>query len=266
MTIDDATEVVAVRYGYLDSSRSHQFYRYETYGEPDGPIRLDYFFWAIRRPASQGGTILVDSGYHPDAIARRPGRVCVLPPVEALASIGIAADQVSLVVVTHFHFDHIGNLAAFPNARYVVQRREFEYWTGPHALRPAVAASVEPGEIAFIAEASQAGRVDLIDGDRDVAEGITARLAAGHCPGQQVVVIGAERPLVLCSDALHFREEMDRYMPFNVLFDVPQMYETYDRFNAWAAAGAAIVPGHDPQVMADYPAWPEADGLAVRLR
>jgi glyoxylase-like metal-dependent hydrolase (beta-lactamase superfamily II) len=169
-------------------------------------------------------------------------------------------------VVTHFHFDHIGNLAAFPNARYVVQRREFEYWTGPHALRPAVAASVEPGEIAFIAEASQAGRVDLINGDHEVAEGITARLAAGHCPGQQVVVIGAERPLVLCSDALHFREEMDRYMPFNVLFDVPQMYETYDRFNAWAAVGATIVPGHDPQVMADYPAWSGADGLAVRLR
>ena len=263
MTIDDAAGVIAVRYGSMDSSRSHQFYRYDAYGEPDAPIRLDYFFWAI--PRSEG-TILVDSGYHPSAIAHRPGRECLAPPVEALASIGIDADQVSQVVVTHFHFDHIGNLAAFPNARYLVQRSELEFWTGPHGRRAAVAASVEQGEIQFIVEAEQAGRVDVIDGDCEIAEGISARLVGGHCPGQQVVTVGPGRSLVLCSDALHFREEMDRYMPFNVLFDVAKMYRAYDLFNEWAADGATIVPGHDPAVMSDFAPVPGADGLAVRLR
>ena len=263
MTTNDAAAVFAVRYGSMDSSRSRQFYRYEAYGEPDAPISLDYFFWAIPRPE---GTILVDSGYHPSAIARRPGRECLVPPVEALAAIGIDADQVSLVVVTHFHFDHIGNLAAFPNARYLVQRSELEFWTGPHARRPAVASSVEQGEIQFIVEAEQAGRVDLIDGDCEITEDISARLVSGHCPGQQVVTIGPGRPLVLCSDALHFREEMDRYLPFNVLFDVAKMYQAYDLFNEWAAAGATIVPGHDPAVMSDFAPVTGADGLAVRLR
>lgn len=263
MTIDDAAGVLAVRYGVMDSSRSHQFYRYETYREPDGPIKLDYFFWAIPR---REGVILVDSGYHPDAIRHRPGRVCLIPPTEALASIGIEPDQVSLVVVTHFHFDHIGNLAAFPNARYLLQRSELDYWTGPHGGRPAVASSVEEAEIRFIVEAQKAGRVDVADGDYQVADGITARLVGGHCPGQQVVTVGRDRPLVLCSDALHFREEMDRYMPFNVLFDVAKMYRAYDLFNELEADGATIVPGHDPAVMSDFPAVEGAEGLAVRLR
>jgi glyoxylase-like metal-dependent hydrolase (beta-lactamase superfamily II) len=263
VTIDDAAGVIAVRYGVMESSRARQFYRYDAYREPDGPITLDYFFWAIPR---REGTILIDSGYHPDAIARRPGRVCLIPPTEALASVGIDPDQVSLVVVTHFHFDHIGNLAAFPNARYLVQRKELEYWTGPHGQRQAVASSVEEKEIRFIVDAEQAGRVDLIDGDCQVADGIWARLVGGHCPGQQVVTVGHDRPLVLCSDALHFREEMERYMPFNVLFDVAQMYRAYDLFNELAAAGATIVPGHDPAVMADFAPVEGAGGLAVRLR
>lgn len=259
----DEPEVLAVRYGSMGSTRSHQFYRYGAYREADGPISLDYFFWAIRRGDE---TILIDTGYHPDAAASRPGRVCHIPPVEALAALGIGVDQVSTVVVTHFHFDHIGNLAAFPNARYVVQRKELAYWTGPHGARRAVAASVEPGEIAFIDEANRSGRVDLIDGDAELAPGVSAILVGGHCPGQQVVRVDGGQPLILCSDALHFREEMDRYMPFNVLFDVEKMYTTYEAFNEWEAAGATIVPGHDPRVMADYPARAGADGLAVTLR
>jgi glyoxylase-like metal-dependent hydrolase (beta-lactamase superfamily II) len=261
MTEDVA--VLAVRYGSMASTRAHQFYRYDAYAEPDGPIDLDYFFWIVR---TRDDIVLIDSGYHPDAIVHRPGRVCHIPPVEALGAIGIDADQVSTVVVTHFHFDHIGNLSAFPNARFVVQRKEFDYWTGPHGSRRAVAASVEQGEIAFIGEANRAGRVGLLDGDAEVAPGVSAILVGGHCPGQQVVRVDGDSPIILCSDALHFREEMDRYMPFSVLFDVEKMYTTYDAFNRWEAEGETIVPGHDPVVMADYPGLAGADGLAVVLR
>lgn len=263
MTSPNQWTVLAIRYGTLATLRSHQFYRYEVYGEPDGPLQMDYFFWLLDNGQQK---ILVDSGFHPDAIRDRPGRVCLIPPVEALKNLGVDCDEISTVVVTHLHYDHIGNLAAFPNARFVVQRRELAYWTGPHGGRLPASASVEAAEIAYLADAADAGRVDLIDGDHTVAPGVQAILTGGHCPGQQVVRIDGERPVVLCSDALHFTEEMERYMPFSVFFDLAASYEAYELFRRWRDDGAVIVAGHDPAVMSEFPAASGAEGLAVRVR
>jgi hypothetical protein len=74
-------EVIALRYGVLSSRRNDHFYRYSVYGEPDRDLQMDYFFRGV--PDDQV-TVLVDSGYQPDALASRPGRKSLIPPVEAL--------------------------------------------------------------------------------------------------------------------------------------------------------------------------------------
>lgn len=260
---EGGARVLAIRYGYLATRRSHEFHRYDVYQQPDAALDMDYFFWAIR---SGDAYVLVDTGYDPAAAATRPGRTCLVPPVQALADLGIARDQVSHIVVTHFHFDHIGNLSAFPDAELVVQKRELDFWAGPYGDRRAAAASTEAREIAYIAEANRAGRVRLIDGDHEVVPGVTARLALGHCPGQQIVEVAGDVPLMLCSDALHYYEEMGEDRPFNVFFDLAEMFRTYERLRAWQAAGGVVVPGHDPAVRERFPALRGAEDLATVLR
>ncbi|MDP6175158.1 MAG: MBL fold metallo-hydrolase, partial [Rhodospirillales bacterium] len=49
-------------------------------------------------------------------------------PGTVLAKVGIDPDEVETVILTHLHFDHIGNLDAFPNANFVVQRTEYDGW------------------------------------------------------------------------------------------------------------------------------------------
>lgn len=259
MNTTDPT-VLAIRYGTMLTSRAHEFHRYGVYDEPDEPLPMDYYFWAIQ---AGDETTLVDCGYHPDALKDRPGRVCFIPPVEALAAVGIDADSVSTVVVSHFHFDHIGNLAAFPNARFHVQKRELAFWTGPHGRHLSASASVEASEIEFILEANRQGRVDLVDGDTQILPGINGQLSVGHCPGQQIVEIEALSPILICSDALHFYEELDRFMPYNVFFDLEGMFETYASLARQRDAGATIVAGHDPRVMDRFPALEGHEGLAV---
>ncbi|MBO0714710.1 MAG: N-acyl homoserine lactonase family protein [Acidimicrobiales bacterium] len=256
-------DILAVRYGTWESTRAETFYRYHAYGEPDGPIRLDYFFWLLR---GGGQTILVDTGFDPAAGERR-GRTCLVEPKAALARLGVAPEQVSRVVVSHLHYDHIGNLAAFPEAAITVQRRELEFWTGPYGRRPQFAGSSEPNEIAYLEQAAGEGRVQLLDGDGEIAPGVVAMLVGGHCPGQQIVI--CETPagrVVLASDALHFYEEMERDMPFAVLSSLPDTYRAYDLLRELEGEGARLVAGHDPLVTERFPgAGGPASDLAVRL-
>ena len=66
-------EVAALRYGTRETRKSECYYRWDSYGEPDAPIGMDYFFWVLR---NGGETIVVDTGFHPDVGARR-GRTLV---------------------------------------------------------------------------------------------------------------------------------------------------------------------------------------------
>lgn len=228
-------EVLAVRYGGLRARRGELFYRFETYGEPDAEVEMAYYFWVLRRP---GETVLVDTGFDVAAGARR-GRTCLVPPVEALRSVGVEPEEVSTVVVTHFHYDHIGNLDAYPAAELIVPRRELEFWTGPLAGRSHFASHVEPDEIARVERA----RARQTDGREEILDGVTAIAVGGHSPGQQITVVG---DVVLASDAIHFYEEYELQRPFAVIASLEDMYRAYDLVGE---LGSVVVPGHDPLVM-----------------
>ncbi|HEY7199167.1 MAG TPA: N-acyl homoserine lactonase family protein [Candidatus Dormibacteraeota bacterium] len=260
-----APRVVALRYGTLPATRSAFFLRYEDYGEPDGPQSLDYYLWVV---GEGSGALVVDTGFDP-AVAARRGRECLCAPREALRRLGVDPGAVSRLLLTHLHYDHVGNLDAFPNAELLVPERELDFWTGPLAARGQFAQHVEPAEIARLAAAHREGRVRTIAGRTEVADGVTAIEVGGHSPGQHVVLVeaGGGPPVALASDAVHLYEELERDRPFSIVADVAAMYRAYDLLRALAAErGAVIVPGHDPEVTARFPRLdgPAAD-VAVRI-
>ena len=172
------------------------------------------------------------------------------------------------LVVTHLHYDHVGNLAAFPEAELVVPRKELDFWTGPQAARYQFAAHVEATEVGRLEEARRSGRVRLTDGTEEIVDGVTAIVVGGHSPGQQVTVVAAEEgDVVLTSDAVHFYEELELDRPFGVVADLEAMYGAYDLVKRLGAApGAIVVPGHDPEVMERFPdVGGQTSGLAVRV-
>ena len=260
-----AWTVIAARYGTLETTLSDLYYRYESYGEPDGPARMDYFFWVLRRGEE---TILVDTGFHPDAGKRR-GRACLIEPAAAMARLGVGPDTVARLLVTHLHYDHIGNLDVLPDAELIVPGREIDFWLGPLGRRGQFALSSEEDELAYVSAALDADRVRLVrDDDEQVADGVHVVVLGGHTPGQAAVVVQtATGPVVLASDAVHFYEELERDRPFAVFADLANMYTAYDTLRAIAGAtGSLLVPGHDPAVMDRHPRveGPAAD-FAVRI-
>jgi glyoxylase-like metal-dependent hydrolase (beta-lactamase superfamily II) len=257
-------EVLAVHYGSLEARKSDLFYRYESYGETDEAVEMAYFYWILLR---DGETILVDTGFDPTVAARR-GRRCLCAPVDALRALGFDPADVSTLVITHLHYDHVGNLDAFPDAQLVVPRKELDFWTGPTAARYQFASHVEPEEIAWLERAQRSGRVRLTEETEEIRDGVTAIVVGGHSPGQQVTVVAGESgDVVLTSDAVHFYEELELDRPFGVVADLEEMYGAYDLVkDLGAAPGAVVVPGHDPEVMARFPRVGDREsGLAVRI-
>jgi glyoxylase-like metal-dependent hydrolase (beta-lactamase superfamily II) len=258
-------EVIALRYGTSTSIRSKIFYRYHAYGdEEDTPIQTDYYLWVIRNDAE---TMLLDTGFSPD-VGRRRGRTCLIDPVLALEEIGIQPTDVSRVILSHFHYDHVGNVSRFPRATYVAQARELAFWTSSVAKRHQFAAVIEPAEISFLESASKEGRLSVIDGDQQIAPGIEARLVGGHCPGQQLISVTTSSGVaVLASDALHFYEEVALDRPFDIFSDLSAMYTTYDVLSELGAReGTSVVAGHDPDAMTRFPALNDrVKELAVRI-
>ena len=257
-------EVIAVRYGTRTGSKSEIYLNYATYGEPDEPMGMDYYCWVARSAAR---TVMIDTGFGPEGGARRR-RTTLVEPVEALARLGVSAATVPQVIVTHAHYDHIGNLAAFPAAEVIMARREFEFWTGPYGRRPQFAWSTEAAEIAHLHEVRRQDRLTPVDAAYTVAPGIEVIPVGGHTPGQVIVLVATEGgQAVLASDAAHYYEEVERDRPFAFVADLEAMYRGFDLLKEITAeSGRVLVPGHDPQVMTRFTALDGIDtGLAVRV-
>jgi glyoxylase-like metal-dependent hydrolase (beta-lactamase superfamily II) len=252
--------VYAVKYATREARRSEHFYG----GDPhDGPMPMDYFVWAVVSPAH---TVVVDAGFTA-AVAARRQRTLLRTPMEGLHLLGIDAARVPNVILTHLHYDHVGNLDAFPAATFHVQESEMAFWTGRYAGRGAFRTLVEPEDVLFLVRENFARRVRYVRETAEIVPGITVHRVGGHAAGLQVVRVSTERGnVVLASDATHYYANIDEDRPFSLVHTLPEMYDAFDTVRALADSPAHIVPGHDPLVMARYPtAGPGLDDIAVRI-
>jgi glyoxylase-like metal-dependent hydrolase (beta-lactamase superfamily II) len=253
--------VHAIRYATLETQRAAVFLGGDAAG---GPIRLDYFVWTIQ---GDGRTFVVDTGFKA-AVAQRRGREWLRCPTQGLKALGIDAAAVEDVIVTHLHYDHAGNLDLFPRARLHLQEREGAFVTG-HMMRNrhhSFSGLIEEDDVHVLVRTLFGGRVEYVDGEAEVAPGLSVHRVGGHTPGLQMVRVWTRRGwLVLASDAAHFYENIAAERPFYVVVDLAEMFDGWRTARALASSPDHIVPGHDPLVMKQYPAVPGLEGVAVRL-
>ncbi|GAA5067814.1 glyoxylase-like metal-dependent hydrolase (beta-lactamase superfamily II) [Thermocatellispora tengchongensis] len=242
--------VLAVRYAQRDARRGEHFHGYEPGG--DSPHPTAYYVWAA---VSDRHTVVIDTGIAPERAARAEGLRYRCSPVQALAEAGVAAESVDHVVLTHLHYDHTGTAHLFPRARYVVQRAELAYWTGPWAERIARERwLLDEHDLARLLSARERGRVRVVDGDAPVLPGLSVHLVGGHTAGMQVVRAETARgPVVLASDASHFYENLETDRPFPILHSMTGVYGAFDRIRELAGDPGLVVAGHDPLVLERFP-------------
>lgn len=171
---------------------------------------------------------------------------------QRMQAAGHAPEDVTIVVLTHLHPDHIGGLTeggepAFPNARYMVGRAEYDFWTADERSQGATAnaaANIAEKVVPLMEDATM-----LAEGD-EVTAGITAMEAFGHTPGHLVFNIeSAGRRLMLTADtANHFVASLQR-PDWHVQYDMDKeaAAETRRRvFDMIAADGIPFIGYHMP--------------------
>jgi len=244
-----AYEVHALRYATRsDTTASGTYYRYELYGEPDEQITSGYYFWLIR---DRRRTVLVDCGYSEQTAAQR-NRAFTTLPLELLARLDVRPGDVDHVVLSHMHFDHVGNIGLFPNATFSMARAELEFWAGPFGSRPTIGWAIERSELEQVQRLDAEGRLHLVgDGTTELFPGIRATVVPGHTPGQLIVEAGtAGGRVLLASDAVHYYDVLTRDRPFHIFTDLEGVYRGLEKVRTLAARpGTTLVPGHDAAVM-----------------
>ena len=253
-------EVYAIKYAKHDRNASANFIG----GDPhDGPMPIDYFVWVIRNDEE---TWIVDCGFDKHSATER-GRTLIRSVPEAIELVGVSATDVEQLIITHMHYDHIGNLAAFPKARFHLQDREMAFATGRYMGHHSLREGYSLRDVKEVVEHVYAERVEFHNGDTQLTPGISLHTVGGHTDGLQVVRVFTSRGwIVLASDASHFYRNMDENKPYPITFHIGDMLEGYRRLDELADSHDHIIPGHDPSVLSRYSAPnPSLEGVVATL-
>jgi len=253
-------EILAIKYGHHHRKKADNFIG----GDPhDEPMPIDYFLWVIR---GDGRLYVVDTGF--DAIeAEKRGRRLDRTVDQALALVGVDHAAVEHVIISHLHYDHAGNHALFPKAKFHLQEKEMQYATGPCMCMPVLRWPFQATDVMKMVERVFQDRVVFHDGDSDVAPGITVHRVGGHTMGLQMVRVHTTRGwVVLAADAAHYYANMEEGRPFPIVYNVFDMLRGHRRAYELASSPQHVVPGHDPLVLSRFPAASTAlEGIACRL-
>lgn len=253
-------EIYAIKYAHHERRASENFLG----GDPhDAPMPLDYFVWAIKGPDK---TWIVDTGFDA-AMGRQRSRTHIRCPSEGLKALDIDPDKVEDVIITHLHYDHCGSHQLFERARFHVQDKEMFYATGRCMGHPPLRHAFDVEDVVKMVRRLYDGRVAFHDGDEEIAPGISVHHVGGHTMGLQMVRVWTKRGwVVLASDAAHLYANMEQVRPFPTVYNVGDMLAGHRRAYALASSSAHVVPGHDPLVLARYPAPTRAlEGIVARL-
>jgi glyoxylase-like metal-dependent hydrolase (beta-lactamase superfamily II) len=225
---------------------------------------MDFAVWLIRTPY---GDIVFDAGYTTETAKRRGSRSLPLrEPTEALALLDVDVARVPFVILSHFHFDHVGDLDPFSSAQIVAQEAEMKFWTGRHAHRPDFRPFVEPADLQRLVGLSLDGRIDFVDGTREIVPGVTVHKVGGHTPGMQIVSVQtAKGTVVLTSDASHLQDHVEAGLPSRWVVNVPDMYDAFETIRSLADSPELIVPSHDPRTLGRFDAVTGLEGIAARV-
>src|ERR1700674_2168843 len=146
--------------------------------DPARKMDIAMMVWLVR---GAGRNILVDSGFYREQFFRQWHVTDFVKPSEALAALGVKAEDITDVIITHMHWDHADGMDLFPKAKIWIQKDEYAYYTGEAWQHQRTHGGIDPDDVLALAQANIEGRVVMVDGDnQEIIPGVTCYTGGKH--------------------------------------------------------------------------------------
>ena len=222
-------------------------------GPKDEKVDVDFVVWLIR---GGGRNILFDSGFHRERWFKQWKITDYLRPDEAVRQAGVKPEDVTDVVISHAHWDHMGGIDLFPKATVWIQKDEFRYYTGDAWQSGGHNGGIDPDDIQQLVRLNTEGRLRLVDGDNvEIIPGIRVFVGSRHTFASQYLLIEGKLPFVLASDNVYFYRNLAEHKASATFSDAdhPANIKAQQRMIEMAGSVDRVVPGHDALQFQKFP-------------
>ena len=221
--------------------------------DDDGYLPIPYNPTLIR---IAGATVLVDFGAGHELA--REWEEPVGRAADSLAAAGVARDEIGVAVITHAHPDHVPGftelvdgerIPTFPQARHVISKTEWRYWVDEDPGEPS--AGMVPMVRPSLTALRDAGVLDLVEGDEEIADGVTLLPTPGHTPGHMSVLVTSGDATCIVAGDVVLTEWAFEHPEWTAIPEVdPQLVVRSRRalFDRLVASGGLLAAFHLPEL------------------
>ena len=225
-------------------------------------IDIAMIVWLIR---GGGHNVLFDSGFHRESWLKQFPTADYLRPDAAVETAGVRPEDVTDIVISHAHWDHMGGIDLFPKATVWIQKQEFAYYTGEAWQPGGKHGGIDKEDVRELVRLNTEGRLRLVDGDGvEVLPGIRAYTGARHTFASQYIRVDGVAPFVLASDNCYLYRNLAEHKASATFSesDQPANIRNQSRMIELAGSADRVVPGHDPAQFTRFP----STGRVARIR
>ena len=221
---------------------------------PKDSIDATLMIWLLK--GENGRNILVDTGYL-DTAKTKPRLKGYIRPDSLLERINVYPSDITDVILTHPHYDHIGGINLFPKANIWMQKDDFDYFVGGAWQENGKTVALQKNDVRNIIEINLQGRLKLVEGDDiEIMPGIRAYIGSRHSFENMYLLVNSNsktNKILIASDAIWFYYNLNNLLPATLCFDPVAYVEALKRIKTLVTNPDLIIPGHDNLIFSKFP-------------
>ena len=225
-------------------------------GPHNDSVQINFMIWLIK--GDHGRNILVDAGFLKDIPEAKAFDIAhYVRPDSTLTKLGLQPGDITDIILSHPHWDHIDGVGLFPNAHIWIQKEDFNYFVGAAWQKDGHHGGFNKRDVRMLMDLNLAGRVTLVDGDdKEIIPGITVYTGSRHTYNSEYALVNTGRnKIILASDNIWVYYSLEHLLPAapGGTLDPAGYVKAMERMKTLVTNTRFIIPGHDAKIFTIFP-------------